>query len=150
MTTATKTSVFANPAFILPAQPAVITSEEYWKSAGVKWMGENFKAQFLGLEVSAVAEGEFLLRPLAAPISSTPIVEELGEKARTLASQLRAFLDANRHKSGWFLAFGVGNDGNLWAVSFRWLSGHDGWNVHASPVVALNEWRAGRQVLSRN
>ena len=149
MVTTTK-SVFANPTFTLPAQPAVTTSEKYWGKAGVKWMGETFRAQFMGLEVPEVSEGEFLLRPLVAPTQSSPVVEELGDKAETPVSQLHAFMDANRGKPGWFPTFAVGNDGRLWTVNFGWSGGSGGWRVGASPVGDPSEWYSGYQVLSRN
>lgn len=159
--TATKTSVFASPGFVLPAQLPVATSEEWWRKAGVRRMGENFKVQFLDLAVPEVIGGESILRirPLATDTPSIPIVEKLAEKAAIPVSRLWVFLDANQGKSGWFLTFAVGKDQRLWAVQFYWDNyqedpryGDDehGWDVRARSVDDPHKWRALSRVLSRN
>ena len=133
------------------AQPAVITSEEYFKEAGIGWMGNNFKAQFLGLEVPATGEAELNVHKLEEGSVDGPIITELGgeEKAKISVSQFSAFLKDNRGSAEWFLFYLIGKDGKLWAVSARWLDSDRVWSVGARSVRYPDGCRAGRQVLSR-
>ncbi|MCR4279580.1 MAG: hypothetical protein NUV78_02465 [Candidatus Zambryskibacteria bacterium] len=133
----------------ITAQPTTITSKEYFAEAGVVSAGSNFETQFYGLEVAAVAAGELAVRKLTKDSLDAPILAELGDKAETSVSQFRAFLDANRGSSEWFIFYLRGNDGNLWAVSADWNAGDGGWRVGARSVAAPIWWDAGRQVLSQ-
>lgn len=130
------------------AQTAVTTSKEYFEEAGVVSMGSNFEAQFLGLEVSAVAESELAVRKLTQDSLDAPILTELGDKAEISVLQFREFLDANRGSTEWFIFYLKGKDGNVWAVSALWYAG-GGWYVHAYSVDNPDRWRAGDQVLSQ-
>ena len=103
----------------IAAQPAVTTSEDYFKEAGVVVMWDNFKAQFLGLEVPATDEVELAVRKLEEGSLDAPILAELGEKAETSVSQFKAFLAENRKSQEWFIFYLRGKDGNLWAVHAR-------------------------------
>ena len=134
----------------IAAQPAVTTSEDYFKEAGVVVMWDNFKAQFLGLEVPATDEVELAVRKLEEGSLDAPILAELGEKAETSVSQFKAFLAANRKSQEWFIFYLRGKDGNLWAVHARWRSALGGWFVHACRVGGPDRWDAGRPVGSRN
>ena len=134
----------------IAAQPAVTTSEDYFKEAGVVVMWDNFKAQFLGLEVPATDEVELAVRKLEEGSLDAPILAELGEKAETSVSQFKAFLAENRKSQEWFIFYLRGKDGNLWAVHARWRSALGGWFVHACRVDGPDRWDAGRPVVSRN
>ncbi|TSC90700.1 MAG: hypothetical protein G01um10142_295 [Parcubacteria group bacterium Gr01-1014_2] len=131
----------------MPAQPAVTTSEEYFNEAGVVWMGGNFNAQLLGLEVVATEDAELAIRKLEEASLDAPILAELGDKAEISVSQFRAFLAENRESREWFIFYLKGKDGNLWAVRASWLD--DGWYVHANSVEHPYEWDRGHRVLSR-
>ena len=135
----------------IAAQPTITTSEEYFKEAGVVWMDENFKAQFLGLEVAAIGETELTIRKLEVASVDDPIIAELGgkEKAEISVSQFRAFLAANRDSSERFIFYLKGKDGNLWAVRARWRRVRRCWGVGAHPVDGPGEWGSGGRVLSR-
>jgi len=132
------------------AQPAVTTSEDYFKEAGVVVMGDNFQNQFLGLEIGASERTEFTIRKLEKESLDRPILDELGDKAEISASQFKAFLAENRRSPEWFIFYLRGRDGNLWAVIAHWNSVIDGWYVRAFSVGNPNEWVAGHRVVSRN
>ena len=132
-----------------PAQPAVTTSKEYFEGAGVKWMGKNFEAQFLGLEVLETSKVELAVRKLDQNSLDAPILTELGDKAETSPSQFRTFLAANRESTEWFIFYLRGKDGNLWAVDANWFVDDAGWNVSAGSVGNRNPWSAGGRVLSQ-
>ena len=129
---------------------AVTTSEEYFSDAGVKSMGENFKAQFLGLEVGSTDEVELAVCRLERNSLDAPILTELGDKAEINVSQFKAFLAGNRGSSEWFVFYLRGKDGSLWAVGARWYGDLDGWLVEAFSVGDRSPWNAGSQVVSRN
>ena len=133
------------------AQPPVTTSEEWFKEAGVGLMGDNFKAQFLDLEVPATEEAEFTVRKLEQASVDDPIIKELGgkEKAEILPSQFRAFLATNRESPEWFIFYLKGKDGNLWAVDARWRDFSRDWRVRAGSLDDPVEWGGGHRVLSR-
>ena len=133
----------------IAAQPAVTTSEKYFKEAGVVVMWDNFKAQFLGLEVPATEEAELVVRKLEQDSPDAPILTELGDKAETSVSQFKAFLAANRKSTEWFIFYLRGKDGNLCAVYASWDAGDDGWGVNAGSVDSPGRWRVGNQVLSQ-
>ena len=132
------------------SKPAVTTSKEYFKEAGVRWMGKNFETQFLGLEVEATEEVELAVRKLEQASLDAPILVELGGKAELTVSQFQTFLAANRGSSEWFVFYLKGKDGNLWAVYAYWYSDYGGWHVNADEVTNPDRWFAGHQVVSRN
>jgi len=134
----------------IPAQPAVTTSADYFKEAGVAWMSDNFQSQFLGLEVEASERTEFAIRKLEQSSLGAPILVELGDKAETPVSQFKAFLAGNRESSEFYIFYLKGKDGNLWVVSAYWNSDLDGWHVYASSVGRPLGWDAGSRVVSRN
>lgn len=136
--------------FRVIAQPAITTSEEYFKEAGVNWMGDNFKAQFLGLEISATDEDELAVHNLEEASLDAPILAELGAKAEISVSQFRAFLAANRESSEWFIFYLRGRDGNLWAVHAAWNSDNRCWSVGADSVGRPGRWAVGDRVCSRD
>jgi len=132
------------------AQPAITTSKEYFKEAGVVLTGSNFENQFYGLEVAATDEAELAVRKLEQDSLDAPILTELGDKAETSVSQFRAFLAENRESTEWFIFYLRGKDGQLWAVDAGWSADSGGWRVRASSVSDPGRWSAGRQVVSRN
>ncbi|OHA92434.1 MAG: hypothetical protein A2665_00355 [Candidatus Zambryskibacteria bacterium RIFCSPHIGHO2_01_FULL_46_30] len=133
---------------LIPAQPAVTTSEKYFEEAGVVRMGDDFKAQSLDLEVGATEEVELAVRKLKCASLNAPILTELGNKAELTVSQFRAFLAANRGSFEWFVSYLKGKDGNLWAVHAR--RHVDGWSVYARSVESPYEWHASNHIVSRN
>lgn len=151
------------------AQPVVVTSMEYFKEAGVSWIGGNFEAQFLGLEVPAVGEAELKLDKLEewwpvkdlvleewGSVDNLVITELGGEgKAEIWVSQFRTFLKCNCENSKKFMFFLRGKDGKLWVVDAGWISvkvDHDdircGWDIEAHPIRHPDGRPAGRHVLS--
>lgn len=133
----------------IAAQPAITTSEEYFKEAGVVWMGENFKAQFLGLEVPAIEETELAVRRLEQNSLDTPILAELGDKAEIFVSQFKVFLNEHRGSNEWFIFYLKGRDKKLWAVDAYWDVDDDGWRVVADSVAGPDRWNRGCQVVSQ-
>lgn len=135
---------------VIPAQSAVTTSKKYFEEAGVKWTGDNFEAQFLGLEVEAVDETILSVHKLNESSLDEPILVELGDKAETTPSQFKEFLSQNKKSKEYFLFYMKGKDGELWAVFARWYIVYDGWGVGAYSVRRPGGWSAGSQVVSRN
>lgn len=132
----------------IPAQSAITTSEEYFKEAGVVWMDDNFKTQFLGLEVSATEETELAVRKLEEDSFDESILAELGNKAEIYVSQMWAFLNAHRGSPKWFIFY---PKGKLWAVGADWDVDDDGWRVFAFSVSGPPlGWLRGRQAVSQN
>lgn len=143
----------------MAAQPALTTSEEYFKEAGVISMNGNFMDQFLSLDVPAMREAKLIVRKLEVDLQDNAIIDELGgEKMAVISvSQFRTFLATNRKTkssiskwltflSGRFL-FYLKVRRNLWAVHVHWNDTNRGWDVDASSL----RWRdKGCQVISLN
>lgn len=156
----TNTNEAATPNILTPlrivrisAQPAITTSEGYFKEAGVVSMGANFKSQFLGLTEFEVEATDLVVRKLTAILLDDLILTELGGRvlAEISVSQFRAFLAENRGSPEWFIFYLTGRDENLWTVRADWRDGDGGWFVYAFPVDELSEtdgWSAGDQVVS--
>jgi len=141
----------------IPAQSAVTTSKQYfeeagvkWTEAGVNWLNDNFKSQFLGLEVEAVDETTLSIHKLDEASLDEPILQELGDKTETTPSQFKEFLSKNKKSGEWFIFYLKGKNGELWAVGARWRVDGDGWYVGAYFVHSPFGWDAGGQVVSRN
>ena len=129
--------------FLASAHPKISTSEKFWEDAGVKWMGDNFKTQFLRLEVAAASAATLSLQKLEENSLDTPILSELGEKAETSVLHFAEFLNQNRRSSEFFIGYLRGLDGNLFAVCARWFVSRGGWRVDARSVASPFEWGAG-------
>ncbi|MBI2003520.1 MAG: hypothetical protein HYS78_00860 [Parcubacteria group bacterium] len=128
------------------AQPAVTTSEEYFKEAGVVWANDTFQAEFYDLELPATEEIELAVRKLEETSLDAPILAELRDKAEISVSQFRAFLAANRESSEWFIFYLSGRNGKR-AVNADWGVGDGGWNVLASSVTDPDGWPQGYRVV---
>ena len=129
------------------------TSEDYFKEAGVFWMGDSFQAQFLGLEITVQESVELAVHQVHQLTENLPdkeILAELGDKAKISVSWFRAFLNTNRESREWFVFYLVGKDGNLWAVNAHWDTDDGGWHVRADSVKFSIRWIAGSYVVSRN
>jgi hypothetical protein len=137
---------FLRPAKLGP-QPAMILTEEYWKSVGVVWMGDNFQTHLLGLEVARAGEMELAVSNLEEASVDAPILAELGDRARIPASQIGNFLKEHKGSEEYFIFYP--EELPDWAVSARWFSFDGGWSVLALPVTSLFRWLAGSQVVSR-
>ena len=132
-------------------QPASsVTDEDYFREAGVVWMGDNFKAQFLGLEISQSPLNVLAVHNLEEPSLDKPILETLGEKAEVSITEFKAFLAGNRKSQEWFVFYRRGRDGNLWAVCARWRIDRGGWSVDASSIDRPHGWSRDDRIVSRN
>jgi hypothetical protein len=132
----------------LSAQPATVTSEEFWKEAGVYSTGRNFEDQFNGLEVAATEKSKLTIHRLEQYSFDKPIMRELGDQKEISVNQFKAFLIANRGAKGSFLVYLKGKKGKLWAVFAFW--GVDfGWFVRACALKLPRPWDRGYQVLSQ-
>lgn len=127
-----------------------VTNLEYFQEAGVVWMGEQFQALFLGLEIGNTDPVELVVHELPEKMLDKEILAELGDKAELTVSQFKAFLAGNRKSKEWFILYLRGKDGNLWAVGASWGAYGDGWGVDANSIDNPLEWSAGSQVVSRN
>lgn len=131
------------------AQVEITTSEKYFEEAGVVWMGDNFKAQFIDLEVPATDARELAVLNLEEKSLDAPILAELKERAEISVSHFREFLNKHRNSKEWLLFYLRGKDGDLWAVDAYWDVDGRGWNVSADSISDPSPWGAGRQVVSR-
>lgn len=133
----------------IAAQPSITTSEEYFKEAGVVWANDTFRAEFYGLEVPANQEAELAVLELKEDSLDKPILDELGDKAEVSVSQFKAFLNAYRGSSEWFIFYLKGKNGKLWAVDAYWYAVYGGWSVGAYSVAHPDRWRQGSRVVSQ-
>ncbi len=109
------------------------------------YIGEQFQKLF-GDKVEDVPAADLVISNLEQAAFDPEIMAELGPDRRVVAlGHFYQVLKAN--KSGWFLAYVVGNDGNIWAVGADWGGG--GWRVNVYSVGSPLEWSAGFQVVSR-
>lgn len=133
----------------ISAQPAITTSEEYFKEAGVVWMIDDFRAQFLGLEVPTTREIRLAIHRLEKDSLDKSILDELGNKAEISVSQFIEFLNAHHGSEEWFIFYLKGKNGDLWAIRALWHQGDGDWRVHVRSVANRGGWGAGYQVLSQ-
>ncbi len=130
------------------------------KNAPVKisYLGDNFKAQFLGKEEQPFAGSTLNYGKLSRSSVDGPIIAALGgeEKAETTLTELFSLMEAQKNgEDGLLLTNGYANifyikdvTGVLCAVSAGW--GGDGWSVSAIVVTDPCEWLGGLQVFSCN
>ena len=126
-------------AMLIPAQPALITSRQYFRKAGLEtsMMGPNFKAQFLDLEVPPAKKEELVIRKLmdaSLDISILAEIENLGEEAIISVSQFRVFLARNQNSRKQFLFYLRGKNGEVWSVEANWRGFISGWDVYPDSV----------------
>ena len=133
----------------MSAKPALITTEKYFREAGVVWMGKKFRDEFLGLKVFATNEGEIAIYLLEGDSSDFPILTCLGDEAKISVSQFHSFLAENRKTPGWFVFYLEGKDGNLYPVGAGKGVNSDGWDVDAHAIGRRSGYAAGGQFLSR-
>gem|GEM_PF-1623539 len=134
----------------IPAQPKLTTSGDYFEEAGMKWMGDNFQAQFFGLEVSATEPSNIKVSKLEKDSLDVEILANLGDEAEISIQEFKTFLATNRESSGVFIFYLRGNDGNLWAVRAGWSVISQSWSVGASPATDTGRWDADHRLVSRN
>jgi len=129
--------------------PASTVSKQLLSEAGVVWTSDDFKTQFMGLNVAPVQASTLTVSKLEKALVDGPILTELGDKAEMSITQVLEFMNKNRKREGRFLAYARGLDGELWAVRFAWDSANGGWHVFAYSVTSSGGWGVGRQVVSR-
>src|SRR3989338_5432052 len=111
--------------------------------------GGNFKKVFLNLVEAPVSAATVSVSELLNNSLDAPIRTELGDGHVITLGQFYEMLKVLPKDGTWFIAYIIGNDGNVWAVDARWDSFREGWDVGACSVGARREWCAGDQVLSR-
>ena len=127
-------------------------AEKFTKSnSEVKFcdFGGNFKKLFLNLVEAPVSAATVSVSELLNNSLDAPIRTELGDGHVITLGQFYEMLKVLPKDGTWFIAYIVGNDGNVWAVDAGWRSFDEGWSVGADSVDGQDEWRAGSQVLSR-
>ena len=137
--------------FKVSAHPAVTTTQKFWKDCcGVAWMNEDFKAQFVGLEVTATDSAVLSISKLERYSFDDAILKELGVKPETSVHHFAELLRRNKNSSEVSIVYLRGLDEKRWAVDTRWNELRNGWDVYARPMKkAMREWHAGRVVVSR-
>lgn len=135
----------------LAGRSAFTTTEQSFTDAGVNWVGDNFKAQFIGLAVAETSEETFLVSNLESNSLCLPIISELGgsEKAETSVAHFIELLVTNKSSSEAFNLYLRGKDGNLWAVTASCCVGGEGWSVRVNSISDPGVWCAGLGVVSR-
>ena len=111
--------------------------------------GSNFKKLFSDLVEAPIAAATVSVSKLLKNSLDVPIRTELGDGHVITLGQFYEMLKVLPKDGTWFIAYIVGNDGNVWAVYACWDSFRDGWRVYAYSVGFRGEWDAGGQVLSR-
>ncbi len=126
--------------------------------AGIGWLGDNFKAWFLGKTEGPVEGSTLRYHKLTESSLDTPILAELGDKAETTLADLFHLLSLQANgQGGVLLANSYANifyvrdaSGELRAVHACWGAGSGDWDVNADDVAYPYGWNAGFQVFSRN
>lgn len=122
------------------------------------YLGDNFTEWFLGKTEDPITEQVLRYAKLRKSSLDTPIIAELGGKAKaetTLTEMFSLMKKQGNGKSGVLLNNGYANifyikdqKGVLRAVGARWYGG--GWDVRAGSVEDPGRWGGGYQVFSRN
>ncbi len=117
----------------------------------ISFLGGNFQDWFLGKTENSMEAIMLRYAKLTKPSPDSPILTELGEKAKTTLSQIYALMAGQPNgeegvllTNGWANIFYV--DGR--AVRVNWY-GH-GWLVHAYLVTDPGRWHDEYRVFSRN
>ncbi len=126
--------------------------------AGIGWLGDNFKAWFLGKTEGPVEGSTLRYHKLTESSLDTPILAELGDKAETTLADLFHLLSLQANgQGGVLLANSYANifyvrdaSGELRAVCARWYAGSGDWGVDATGVACPYRWDADFRVFSRN
>lgn len=124
----------------------------------ISYLGENFRAWFLGKTEEARSAGALRYARLVRPSLDGPIIAGLGGEAKAETTLAEFYVLLARQPdgaSGPLLTDGCANifyvrdvSGVLCAVGAYW-SGY-GWSVDAVSVSYPDEWDAGLRVFSRN
>ncbi|PIP55716.1 MAG: hypothetical protein COX06_01445 [Candidatus Zambryskibacteria bacterium CG22_combo_CG10-13_8_21_14_all_42_17] len=128
------------PLIKVPAQPAVFTSEAYFKEAGITVMWDNFREQFLGRFVSAEESEQFSFREVEQVLLDSDIIANFGGKIEVSISQFKFLLEtfkklsANGENSDWLVFYLRGKDRKLWSIDVIWNLQYMGWDVEAEPT----------------
>lgn len=135
----------------LDGRPAFTTTEQSFTDAGVKWMNDDFKSQFIGLEVAESVEVTFVVSKLNEHSHHAPIISELGGSEKVEASTVHFIdlLNRNKQSREYFILWLRGKDGNLWTVNAFWSVGAEGWLVPADSTSRRSKWRLGSSIVSR-
>jgi len=124
----------------------------------ISYLGDNFKAEFLGKTEKPFAGSELRQQKLKQASVDGLIIAEIGgeAKAETTLTEVFALMEKQgKGESGTILNNGYANifyvrnvKGVLRAVFVYWLDG--GWGVGAYSVESPGRWFDGLQVFSRN
>lgn len=126
-------------------------------NAGVTYLGEDFKTNFLGKVEENVTDATLVIHQLEKASPDKDILSELGNnrKETFLAYLFELLKKQSEGETGRLLTNGHVNifyirdaKGNLWAVNARWGSINRGWSVCAISVGGPDRWGSGGQVLS--
>lgn len=123
----------------------------------IAWIGDNLKANFLGLSEGACEPTELKVNKLTEDSLDALIIAELDDKCEIRFGQfLNLLRKQGKGQKGALLNNGWANiayirdiNGILWAVRARWASDDGGWSVDASSVERPDRWGGGRRVVSR-
>ncbi len=125
-------------------------------NAGIVWLSDNFKTNFLGKIEKDVRAATLVASRLEKSSLDKDIRAELGtDKEETILAHLFQLLSRQSDgKPGILLTNGYANifyvrdaKGNFWAVYAGWYSPGRGWHVYANPVNP-DKWHGGHLVFS--
>lgn len=131
-------------------------ASDHIKAANVGWMSDNFKRLFLNKVEENIPDAELVVSELKKASLDAPIMTELGERKKIALAHFFELLEKqSKGQAGLLLTNGYAIIGyiqdeeeNFWAVNAHWRSDYRYWDVYAISVGCLDEWNAGRQVLS--
>ena len=127
-------------------------------NAGITWMSDNFKTNFLGKIEKNVKGATLLAHRLEKSSLDKDIRDELGsdKEETTLAYLFELLSRQSDGKSGVLLTNSDANifyvrdaNGNFWAVNAIWNSMDRGWSLNAYSVTGPGGWLGGGRVFSR-
>lgn len=142
----------------VPGFARFVNDETSRKEANISWTGSNFDKFFGDLVEENVAEATIAVWHLEQNSKNSPIRTELGDREVIKLAQFVSMIkEQSQRQKGKLLVNGfanvayiIGNDGNVWAVSTYWNSACGYWDVGASSVDSPGEWYDGNQILSRD
>lgn len=138
----------------LPAVGTFVAAEKFRPGEtidgiNVGWLGDNFKANFLGKTEDQMPALKIREHKLLKGSRDPAIITELGgeEKVEISLGQFWEFLKT-ADQSLWYVVYIRNDDNVLWAVHAHWLGG--GLSVGANSLDDPNDWDTDNRFLSRN
>ena len=129
-----------------PAHPQFVTTEKYFKEAGVIGMSHSFKEHYVGLKVGAKEPSVLALLRLNWEISDPVSLRRLANKAEVSVTEFLTALSTGQSKKriiGHVRGIG-GNHNHYDVVVATYMEGFlAGWNADVRSIMDKSHWPVG-------